>query len=208
MAGEAFLLGISTGTYCALYCAPVILPFLFSEEAQDGRKNGLHIALFMLGRLVGYLVIGFALGLSGSLALQAVPPEVQKKLVATVYFFLGASMILAFFIQSRPHSPICRAIRQRYGSRQSALVFGFLTGVNFCPPFLAAASRVLGGGNAFTGTVYFLFFYIGTSVFLLPLLGIPLLKKHIAAIRTVARITLALLGAYFAIFLGVLGWLA
>ena len=53
MAGEAFLLGISTGTYCALYCAPVILPFLFSEEARDGRKNGLHIALFMLGRLVG-----------------------------------------------------------------------------------------------------------------------------------------------------------
>ena len=97
--------------------------------------------------------------------------------MATVYFFLGAFMILAFFIQSRPHSPICRAIRQRYGSRQSALVFGFLTGVNFCPPFLAAASRVLGGGNAFTGTVYFLFFYIGTSVFLLPLLGHPAVEE-------------------------------
>jgi hypothetical protein len=208
MFGEAVVLGLSTGTYCALYCAPVILPFLFSEEAAGGGKNALYIVLFMLGRLLGYLVIGFVLGISGSLAIQAIPPATQKKLISAVYFFTGLFMLLGWLLYSFPHSRVCRAIRTKYGPKPSAFVYGVLTGINFCPPFFAAASRVFGRGDAFSGSLYFLFFYLGTSVFLLPLFGIPLFKKRLDVVRTVARITLALLGAYFAVFLGVFGWLS
>ena len=31
---EAVLLGLSTGTYCAMYCGPVLIPFLFGTEKK------------------------------------------------------------------------------------------------------------------------------------------------------------------------------
>jgi sulfite exporter TauE/SafE len=206
--GEALVLGLSTGTYCALYCAPVLLPFLFSDAGEGGQKNSVSIALFMLGRLFGYLAIGCALGLGGALTAQAIPAGVQRKLIAAVYFFTGLLMILGWFLHYFPEARPCRAIRRPFGQKPSAFAFGLLTGLNFCPPFFAAASRVFGKGDALSGTLYFLFFYLGTSVFFLPLFGIPLIKKRLEAIRTVARITLLLIGSYFALFLGLFGWLA
>ena len=35
---EAFLLGLSTGSFCITTCAPSVLPILFSEE-MSGRRN-------------------------------------------------------------------------------------------------------------------------------------------------------------------------
>jgi nitric oxide reductase large subunit len=52
----------------------------------------------------------------------------------------------------------------------------------------------------------FLFFFLGTSVYFLPLLGVPLLGKKLEIPRLVARVVLVLLGLYFFLCRGILSW--
>ena len=204
MFGEAVLLGLSTGTFCAVYCAPVAIPFLFSEKLKNGKQNAMLVILFMLGRLIGYIAVGITLGIIGSYAVSYIDPEVKRKFAAFAYTFIGLMLALTGLMYNFPGWKICRAVKKVYKPERGAFLYGLLTGVNFCPPFFAAASRVFGAEGAFGGALYFLLFYLGTSVYFLPLFGIHFLKKHMETIRMVSRITMILLGLYFFLFLGFL----
>jgi len=203
MFAEALLLGLSTGTYCAVFCAPVLLPFLFSQTGGL-KKNTLYIVLFMLGRLVGYIAVGALLGLTGTLAMDKMPARSHAVIAGYVYTAIGLLMLLTgiFYFAKGPR--FCQAAGRRLTPRLNAALLGILTGVNFCPPFFAAAARVFGSGRILTGALYFFFFYLGTSVFLLPLFGIPLVGKYLDEIRIVARISTVLFGVYFFVFAGLL----
>ena len=202
MVGEAFLLGLSTGTYCVTCCAPVVLPFIFSEEMKNAGKNAMLVVLFMAGRLLGYITVGFILGALGSYAVSYINPELQRKFSAFAYTLLGLILLLTGLMYNFPKWKICRVFKSIYKPERSALVYGLLTGLNFCPPFFVAAARVFGGGNILHGMLYFLMFYIGTSVYFLPLFGVHFLKKHMETIRLISRLTMILLGVYFLFFRG------
>lgn len=204
MFGEALLLGLSTGTYCAVSCAPVLLPFLFSQTGEL-KNNTSYIIRFMLGRLAGYIIIGALLGITGTLVMKNMPVRSHAGITASVYMVIGLYMLLTGIVYFTEGSSVCHMINRRLTPQLNAAVLGILTGISFCPPFFAAASRVLGYGQALTGALYFIFFYLGTSVFLLPLFGIPLVGKHLNGMRIVARITTVILGIYFFIFAGVIG---
>ena len=57
---EAILLGLSTGTYCTMYCAPVLIPFLSGTEKVSYKRNSGLIGAFLGGRLVTYFILGAA----------------------------------------------------------------------------------------------------------------------------------------------------
>ena len=87
-----------------------------------------------------------------------------------------------------------------------AFLFGVLTGASICPPFFAAATRVASGSSALAGALYFLFFFFfGTSVWLIPLLGVPALTRRSELLRFTARSTMIMLGVYFLLVVGLLG---
>jgi len=206
MFGEAFLLGLSTGTYCAVSCAPVMLPFLFSQTGEF-KNNTVYIIRFMLGRLAGYIFVGAILGVTGTLAMEQMPVRYYAIITASAYMVIGLLMLLTGIFYFAKGSLVCRAIGRRLTPQLNAVVLGILTGINFCPPFFAAAARVLSYRQPLNGVLYFIFFYMGTSIFLLPLFGIPVVRKHLNEIRIVARITTVILGIYFFIIAGLLGFL-
>ncbi len=199
---EALFLGLSTGTYCVMYCAPVALPFFVSEE-MNRQKNAVYVLLFMGGRLAGYILTGAILGLAGAYALKYIDPELQRTLTASGFFVVGILMLLSGLIHNFPGLKICSTLRKISRPGRNAIFLGFFTALNLCPPFFAAASRVFGANNGvLQGMEYFLFFYTGTSIFLLPLFGVHLFQKKIEAVRTVSRMILLLLGGYFTLILG------
>ncbi len=207
MFGEAILLGLSTGTFCVMYCAPVALPFLFSEE-MDAKKNARYVILFMLGRLAGYLAVGAVLGLIGAYAVKYLDPQIQRRAGAAAFILIGLMMIASGVLYHFPGLRICSLIKKTYRPRGAALFYGLFTALNLCPPFFAAAARVFGGSSGvLQGASYFLFFFIGTSVFFLPLFAIFRIRKHMEKIRTVARLTLILLGIYFTLIQGIYSFL-
>jgi sulfite exporter TauE/SafE len=215
---EAFLLGLSSGTYCAASCAPVALPFFFSRgrEARPFLGNARLLGLFLVGRFLAYVAVGLALGFIGAYAARFVDPGFSLILGRIAYAASGALMIAAGLVEGFPRLRICAVMGRGWRPGIGAFAFGALTGASICPPFFAAASRVFacsvrGGGfgaalpGSLSGAAYFAFFFLGTSVWLLPLLGVPFLTGRKALLGFIARSTMTMLGAYFLLVVGLFG---
>jgi sulfite exporter TauE/SafE len=203
MFAEAFLLGLSSGTYCIMACAPVVLPFLFSESLSN-KQNMRNVLLFMLGRFAGYLAFGAVLGAAGALSLGYLDPEMQRNCAAIGYIVIGLLLLATGLMYNFSKLRLCNIFKKIYRPEGGALLFGLLTGLNFCPPFFAAAMRAFGSGQAIGGVLYFFAFFLGTSVFFVPLFGVQLIKKISGMIQMVARMVLLLMGFYFVFVLGIL----
>jgi hypothetical protein len=207
---EALLLGLSTGTYCVMSCAPYALPLLVAE-GSGLRRNAVLVGVFLTGRLVGYLAVGAVLGAVGAYALRYVPPRAEIALAAIGYMVAGAFLILQGISYTGRAHRLCAAVKAGAAGRNAG-VLGLASGFSLCPPFVAAAGRVfalssgstagtVGGG--LLGLLYFACFFVGTSVFFLPLFGLPFAKRGVEGLRRVARVTMIMLGLYFFFALGI-----
>jgi sulfite exporter TauE/SafE len=216
MPWEAFFLGLSSGTYCAVACAPVALPFLSSREraAKPYGTNALLIGLFLAGRLVGYIGVGAALGAVGAYALSYVDPAFSRTMSRIAYALSGALMIVAGLAEGFPRARACEAARRIWRPKMGAFLFGLFTGASICPPFFAAAARVFAGSDAsgasgtwaaLSGAAYFAFFFVGASVWLLPLLALPAVLRRSDVLRFIARSAMTMIGVYFLLVIGLLG---
>ncbi len=202
---EGFLLGLSTGTFCAAHCLPIALPFIFSEDIKNAGRNARLVGLFFLGRFLAYLIVGFLLGVVSVYTMPQLDPLLQKRAAALVYCILGIIMLSSGLMYNFPGLKFCHIYRKIYRPGRGAMVYGLLIGFSPCPPFIAAASRVLEKGGIWSGVLYFIFFFAGTSIYFLPLLGAWFFQKHMDSIKIIARLTMIFLGAYFLVFLGILG---
>jgi hypothetical protein len=75
-------------------------------------------------------------------------------------------------------------------------VVGLATGVNLCPPFVAAGVRAAENASLWGALLFFFLFFLGTSVWFVPSVSIGLLRRF-EAVSAVARLTLFLLAAYY-----------
>jgi len=203
MIHEGLLLGVSTGTYCVVSCAPVALPFIFSEEISGWKQNVKYVSLMLLGRLAAYVAVGFLIGALGGYAVNYLDPAIQRKLLGFSNIFIGALMLATGLMYNFPGKSVCQKFKSLYRPEWGSLLYGLFTGLNICPPFFMAAARVFGKGDGLDGMLYFLMFFIGTSIYFLPLIGVHLFKKHLGTVRLVARLTLILLGTYFFLVEGI-----
>jgi hypothetical protein len=67
MIQEGLLLGLSTGSFCAISCAPVAIPFIFSEKIDGWRQNARLVGLMLLGRLAASNILIGALMMADGL---------------------------------------------------------------------------------------------------------------------------------------------
>lgn len=188
---EPLLLGFSSGLACLAACGPVLLPWLAAAGAGWG-GTGARLAGFLAGRLAGYLVFAtaaWALGLA--LPLAGGPGVV---LAAVVDVALGA--LLAFYAlrPARPGLAPCDA-RTRTG-RLGPVTLGLLTGLNLCPPFVAAAVRAAQAHSLPTALGFFALFFAGTLVWFLPFLGVGAVRRF-TAVPAIARFTAGLVAVYY-----------
>lgn len=197
--GEPLLLGFSSGLACLAACGPILLPWLAAAGAGWGR-TGSRLAGFLAGRLAGYLAfaavawaIGLALPLAGGSGVV---------LAGVVDVALGA--MLAFYAvrparprasRGYPATP-CGPGRRRYAPGLGPVTLGLLTGLNLCPPFVAAAVRAAQAHSLPAALGFFTLFFTGTLVWFLPFLGIGAVRRF-TAVPTVARFTTGLVAVYY-----------
>ncbi len=189
---EAFLLGISSGPACLASCGPVLLPALAAERGS-ARRTGLVLAEFLAGRLAGYLafaVLAWAVGLS----LAAAP---STRVWVFGFANLGLAVLLGVYAFSLPKAPSapCGGLCGRYRGVAPAAI-GLVAGFNLCPPFLAAGVRAVEGSTLPGALLFFLLFFVGTSLWFVPSLSVGLLRRF-EPVAVVARFVLFLLAAYY-----------
>ncbi len=186
---QGITLGLSTGLFCLTSCALVFVPLLISQK-RGARQNLGLVAELAAGRFAAYMIFG---GTAGALGTQLEGIAYQRMLggmmVVLALLMLGYAVSRCY-----PRWTAChwaRLDRIRY-----PLLFGFITGINPCPPFLLALSYALELGGAIMGTILFLGFFLGTSLYLLLLLPAGWLGRW-ESVNIIGRITAALAGVFF-----------
>jgi sulfite exporter TauE/SafE len=197
---SGFLLGLASGTSCLAFCAPVLVPYLVAEAAGPLRSVPL-LARFMFGRLLGYLLFGLFVGVAGSLVGQGPRREIGFGLA---FLGLAALLVCYGFGQPRRSKAACvvdgrtSALRRLAGRWPGVLpiVLGLLTGLNLCPPFALAVAGAAESGGVAASVWFFATFFLGTSIFFLPLPGLGALRRF-ETLRLVARLAAGVVGVYF-----------
>ena len=192
---EGFLLGLSTGTSCLAFCTPILLPY-FVGEGFTHKSNLGALGIFLLGRLAGYLGFAVIAWAAGWLLLQ--PMAGQEILFGVARLVLALLLIGYGFGLFKPRCAAearpdrWGALRRRLGA-PLPLWLGFLTGLSLCPPFLLALTESAQSSTLGHSLLFFLAFFVGTSLFLLPL---PLagMFRRIEVLRQVGRLTAGVIG--------------
>ena len=203
---EAFALGFGSGPICVASCGPVLLPWL-GAEPRDLRATGRLLAIFLAGRLAGYqgfAVVAWAAGLT-------LPLDLRSRTLVFGLANFGLAALLGFsacFTRRRcaqppdkPHTHLYQIGAANRFRPPAALTLGFLTGLNLCPPFVAAGVRAAAAHSLPGALAFFALFFAGTCVWFLPSLAVSSLRR-LSAVPAVARMTMGALAIYYA-YLGV-----
>lgn len=186
---EGLNLGLATGSTCLATCTPIYLPFIM-QKSNTFSKNIGKIMEISAGRFVSYLLFGALSGYLGSVFSKTN----REIFTLAAYLLLIVFMIFSFVRADKEHKG-CNT-RKVLGLTNSAFLLGVITGINFCPSFLFALSRVFQLGGALAGVQLFTGFFVGTSLFLLPLAIAGKLSK-LNRIKLIAKYASLLVAFYF-----------
>ena len=182
---EAAILGLSSGPACLISCGPVLLPWLAAERRRFS-ETSIALAEFLAGRLAGYLVFAAAVWWAG--ALVPLPPKQRGVLFGAAHVAVAGALVW-YILRNRRGCP-------RRGAA-TPLGLGFLTGLNLCAPFVAAAVRAAQTPTLVGAVAFFTAYFVGTTIWFLPAIGVASLKRF-EALPIIARYTLSLFAAYYA----------
>lgn len=200
--GEALALGLATGPVCLASCGPVVLPWMLVQP----RGLGVHsrqLGIFLGARLAGYMLFAVIVWSAAS----ALPRDWMGRswLIGVIEILLAAALVIyaagVRFPRWRLDSPDVSLRLVHIGEPpqpqpSGAAVLGFLTGINLCPPFLVAGVRAAQLASLPVALLFFVCFFVGTSVWFAPFLSFGFLHRT-PAIVTVARMVAVLLAGWY-----------
>lgn len=203
--GDALALGLASGPACLAACGPVLVPSLLAGQAGI-LPNLRTVAIFLSTRLLGYLLFALVAWELGALASMLIKPH--PHLIGAVYVLMAG--VLAWYAYAVRHNcaGACSTSKlvtiggtvEESGSAQKSMagvtLLGFLTGLNFCPPFVVAGIRAAELGSLPGALLFFAVFFAGTSVWFVPIAGLGCVVRTQALI-TVARMTMGLVALYY-----------
>lgn len=186
---SGYLTGLSVGVYCLATCLPVFLPILLAQR-RDTKKSFSLVIEFSVGRLLGYLAFGLIIGGLG----QLIQNQTIHLIIALANIWTGILMIL--YSLGAINQKFCSAIP--FHRIKWPLLLGFLTGANICPPFLASLTHVFNLESALAAMAYFLFFFLGTSTYIIPAAFLGVFTRR-GWVQQLARVSGVLMGWYFVV---------
>jgi sulfite exporter TauE/SafE len=190
---SGFFVGLSSGMSCLGICSPYLIPFLLAEE-RNVKQNFFVILEFLSGRLVAYFFIGLISGFAG-VALSEL--SISEKIIGVLMVIAG----IMLFLYSSGISNLIKIHPLRKISIRVPFIAGLVSGLNVCPPFITAVTYAMSFHNVIVSITYFLFFFLGTAVYLIPFVFSGLISKFETA-RNAGRIA-GILVAVFVIINGI-----
>ena len=148
---------------CLLVCAPVLITYVAGRQAT-WRQALRDIFIFLLGRFLAYLILGYLAGLSGIILrrfcnLSLIP--IVKALGGAIIILLGIYVLWG----REPIARLCKCKANPIFNFSGLFMLGFIMGVFPCAPLLALLLEItLISKTAFAGMLYALFFGLGTLI--------------------------------------------
>src|SRR6056297_380746 len=183
------LAGLSAGLYCATTCIPFIAPIMVDKKRKRKENIGVFVQ-FISGRFLGYVLFGAVFGFLGSEINQG-----SIDLLVNIAMIFLALLLLMQVLGVTKSKKICK----KFKNINIPILMGFLMGINICPPFLMSLTYVFTLGNVLKGILYFVLFFISTSVYFLPIIFLGWLGKF-KEFRLVGKIAGFMAGIGFLIY--------
>ena len=195
---EGFLLGLSAGAMCIAYCAPALIPFMLAEGSGAAR-NFFLLGGFLIGRFSGYMIFaGIAWIVSGFMIFDQ---NYRELIYGLIYTALAVWLLVSCCAKTNT-ACAARTLSAKTASMLETkrwvvpYVSGLLTGLNLCPPFLLAFADAANKGGLFQIVLYFMAFFLGTSVYFIPAPLIGMFRMH-TQLRLVGRMAAVIASLYY-----------
>jgi sulfite exporter TauE/SafE len=196
---EGLALGLSTGAYCLGMCFVFFMPYLCVEGQKNIFENSKKIGLFLLGRLIAYVGFAFVMGFLGVSQHNIFNARLTNLSLVVV------SLLMLFYALTHHFSDsgFCKSLLSRSNLARLPFFLGLFSGLNPCLPFLVGLTRLWTLNSILGGVVLFVAFFIGTSVYMIPLIFVSFLNR----VERVKQIGLfvALLSSVWFLFVGITG---
>jgi sulfite exporter TauE/SafE len=195
---EALLLGLSTGTSCLIFCGPVIVPYLLGEGISL-KRSLIDIMIFLGSRFVVYILLGLLAALVGQAFLRT---EIYREIITgTAYIVLSVTLVIYAFLRIKPLC-LLKDLQEIPANKEDRrtlavpLIGGLVTGLSLCPALLLAFTGAASEGSILKSIVFFILFFIGTTVYFLPLIFLGLIHgKNV--IHIIGKFAAGIAGVFF-----------
>ncbi|MES2486074.1 MAG: sulfite exporter TauE/SafE family protein [Bacteroidota bacterium] len=201
---SALLLGLLSSLHCIGMCGPIAM--MLPVDHKNPAKKAAQILLYHVGRLTAYSVLGLVFGVLGR-SFYVAGMQQHLSIVAGVVMIsiiIVPERIFSKYNFSKPVYRIISKLKTGLGSQfkkrtnKALFITGLLNGFLPCGLVYAALFGALAMQNIALGTVYMLFYGLGT---------IPLMSAVVYTwnfLKAPWRNTLVKVVPYAAVFIGLL----
>ena len=192
---DSFILGISTGSACLLTCGMVLFPYLMSGSAGVRRITA-DLSIFLLTRLIIYTFLAVASWYFGKALFVN---QVVKSIVPGLLYIVFAGMLVWYAIDKNRKKECPAKFVDTVNNRRLVPIFlGVVNSLGFCPALFIILTEGASEASLIKSFEAFLAFFIGSSLWFLPLpLAGKIKKKKI--LETIGILATGLAGIIFII---------
>jgi sulfite exporter TauE/SafE len=163
---DSLILGLSSGSACLATCGMVMFPYLMAGSAGV-KRIAFDLSLFLLTRFIVYFILATVAWNFG----QAIfANTVVRNIIPGILYIIFAIMLVWYSI-GKNRKPDCpaRIVSTVNNKRLVPIMLGLVNSLGFCPALFIILTKGATQGTLFQSYLAFLAFFIGSSVWFLPL---------------------------------------
>jgi sulfite exporter TauE/SafE len=192
---DSLILGLSSGSACLATCGMVMFPYLMAGSSGV-KRIAVDLSLFLITRFVIYFILATLSWYFGQ-ALFSNP--VVRNIVPGILYIFFAVMLIWYSI-GKNRSPNCPAtiVKTINNNRLVPILLGLINSLGFCPALFIILTKGATQGTLVQSYLAFLAFFIGSSIWFLPLpLAGKIRKKEV--LKNIGILATGLAGIIFLI---------
>jgi sulfite exporter TauE/SafE len=192
---DSLILGLSSGSACLATCGMVMFPYLMAGSAGV-KRIAIDLSLFMLTRFVIYFIMATLAWYFGQ-ALFSNP--VVRNIVPGILYIVFAVLLVWYSIdKNRKKDCPAKIVKTVNNHRLVPILLGIVNSLGFCPALFIILTKSATQGTLIRSYLAFLAFFIGSSVWFLPLpLAGKMRKKEV--LQNIGILATGLAGIIFMI---------
>jgi sulfite exporter TauE/SafE/copper chaperone CopZ len=165
--GLLFIVGLLTGFHCVSMCGGFVVSYT-AKDAKEGRSSHKSHAMYGIGKLISYTVIGAGFGLLGSIITFTPLMRGIAGIVAGLFLVIFGLNMLNFIpglrkFRIKTPAFVSRFVGKESRKHSSPLIIGLLNGLMIaCGPLQAIYIMAAGTGSMIEGAKLLFVFALGT----------------------------------------------
>ena len=192
---DSLILGLSSGSACLATCGMVMFPYMMAGSSGV-KRIALDLTLFLLTRFLVYFILAT---LSWYFGQAFFSNPVVRNIIPGVLYIVFAVMLVWYSI-SKNRNPDCQAkiVQTVTNHRLVPILLGIVNSFGFCPALFIILTKGATQSTLPQSYIAFLAFFIGSSIWFLPLpLAGKIRKKEV--LKNIGILATGLAGIIFMI---------